>query len=89
MELISRAFALYSGISLNSHGMTGTYVIIFINYSVAEFLPLFNQECALVPQLPTCCTFYYRNYPEPPHTFAKPHDICTLSALCLALLLHS
>ena len=33
MELISRAFALYSGISLNSHGMTGTYVIIFINYS--------------------------------------------------------
>lgn len=38
MELISRAFALYSGISLNSHGMTGTYVIIFINYSAMNNL---------------------------------------------------
>jgi len=39
--------------------------------------------------IPTVVLFIIVNYPEPPHTFTKPHDICTLSALCLASLLHS
>ncbi len=51
-----RAFALYSGISLNSHGMTGTYVII--NYSVAEFYRLTGVH--LFPITYLLYFFYYQ-----------------------------